>query len=78
MQESKGPAGAARGEGVSFTSEDGTWWRVYETEGVAVPGNRNALSLCFDSAWVIRRVSQYPDNWRELTPEQLEALSWKR
>ena len=78
MQQSEGPAGAARAEGVSFTALDGTWWRVYETEGSSTPGSRGARSLCFDSAWVIRRVAHYPENWRELSAEELEALSWQR
>ena len=78
MQQSEGPAGAARSDGVSFTAVDGTWWRVYETEVGGAHGTRSTRTLCFDSAWVIRRVSKYPDNWRELSAEDLEKLSWQR
>ena len=77
MQQSEGPAGAARSEGVSFTALDGTWWRVYETESRG-HGAAGARSLCFDSAWVIRRVTQYPENWRDLSAEELEQLSWQK
>lgn len=78
MLQNESPSGAARGDVITFTGLDGTWWRVYETEGSAVPGSRGARCLCFDSAWVIRRVWTFPDNWRELSAKDLDALSWQR
>ena len=78
MQENESPSGTARGAEVTFTGLDGTWWRVYEAEGAKVPGSRGARCLCFDSAWVIRRVWNFPDNWRQLVAMDLEALSWQR
>jgi hypothetical protein len=35
-------------------------------------------SLIFESVKVARRVRNYPANWRELTDDQLYALSWSR
>jgi len=35
-------------------------------------------SLVFENTKVARRVREYPANWRELSDEQLYALSWSR
>ena len=35
-------------------------------------------SLVFENTSVARRVREYPANWRELSDEQLYALSWSR
>lgn len=35
-------------------------------------------SLVFENTRIARRVHEYPANWRELTDEQLYALSWSR
>lgn len=77
MQHNESPTGP-RDEAVTFTSPDGTWWRVHEAKGELVPGSRGVRCLCFDSAWVIRRVWNYPDDWRKLSDTDLEALSWQR
>ena len=50
-------------------------WRVYEL-GPAPYDRRGANSLVFESDGVMRRVRSYPENWRELSPEALVALSW--
>ena len=54
-----------------------TWW-VTERDGLGVPGSRGAHCLVFMSDYAMRRVWQYPNDWRELEPESLEALSWTR
>jgi hypothetical protein len=36
------------------------------------------MSLVFESTDSARRVREYPTNWRELPPSDLEALSWRK
>jgi hypothetical protein len=50
-------------------------WRVYEL-GPAAYDRRGANTLVFESDGVIRRVRNYPKDWRELSVEELFALSW--
>ena len=51
-------------------------WRVFER---ATPnyGGRSHDVLVFDCATSFRCVRTYPGNWRELSAEALEALSWR-
>jgi hypothetical protein len=35
-------------------------------------------SLVFENSKIARRVHEYPANWRELSDEELYALSWSR
>jgi hypothetical protein len=51
-------------------------WRVYEL-GPASYDRRAANTLVFESDGVMRRVRQFPADWRELSPASLFALSWK-
>jgi hypothetical protein len=53
-----------------FVDESGTVWRVIERE-VPVPGK----SLFFESDVGWRRVRRYPNDWRNLSPQELDALS---
>ena len=59
-----------------FVDADGIYWSVYE----AFPGydRRGRATLVFESEDVVRRVRDYPDHWRDLSDEQLAALSWGR
>lgn len=50
-------------------------WLVYELRA-ALFDERRGTSLVFESDSVIRRVRKFPPNWRELTDEELLALSW--
>ena len=50
----------------------GELWGVYETQ------NEWGRSLIFESLKIARRVRSFPPDWRELTDEQLYALSWSR
>jgi hypothetical protein len=50
-------------------------WRVYEL-GPASYDRRGSNTLVFESEGVIRRVRNYPENWRDLSVEELVALSW--
>jgi hypothetical protein len=36
------------------------------------------MSLVFESTDSARRVREYPENWRELSAAELEALSWRK
>jgi hypothetical protein len=50
-------------------------WRIYELLPASYD-RRGGNTLVFESDGVIRRVRNFPDNWRELSAEQLFALSW--
>lgn len=39
---------------------------------------RSGTSLVFESENTMRRVRDYPSNWRTLSDEALAALSWAR
>jgi hypothetical protein len=55
---------------------------VTEQDGRRVPGNadgaRGLRCLVFASPEVIRRVWDYPPDWRTLPDSALLALSWRR
>ena len=55
-----------------FTA-DGEGWAVWEDS--LSPGGP---SLVFETNKIARRVHEYPANWRELSDEQLRAISWSR
>jgi hypothetical protein len=56
---------------------DGALWLVYEL--MASPyDRRQSPCLIFESDAVVRRVRDYPTNWRELSDDDLLALSWAR
>ena len=52
---------------------DGEGWAVWE-DSKALSGP----SLVFEANKIARRVHHYPSNWRELSDDQLYALSWSR
>ena len=55
---------------------DDTQWLVYELP--ALPFDRRSTpSLVFENENVVRRVRDYPLDWRSLSDEELFALSWK-
>src|SRR4051812_1252633 len=58
-----------------YHAADFSRWSVTEIAGnvVARPGQR---CLIFASAEAVRRVWNYPPDWRELTDPELETLSW--
>ncbi|HEX5829756.1 MAG TPA: hypothetical protein VFY16_02170 [Gemmatimonadaceae bacterium] len=61
-----------------FLDSSGVRWIVSERDAAHVPGGLARRCLIFESAAAVRRVWSFPDSWRELTDEQLAALSWKR
>lgn len=57
-----------------FVADDGTHWTVYEIANAHT--GWTSRSLIFVSDRGFRRVYNYPPHWRELSLEELEALSW--
>jgi hypothetical protein len=53
-------------------------WTVVEVDARAVPGARGARCLLFTREGCIRRVWDYPADWRTLDDAALAALSWHR
>lgn len=54
---------------------DGVLWLVYEMPAHAYD-RRQKPSLIFETDTAVRRVRNYPANWRALTDQDLLALSW--
>jgi hypothetical protein len=50
------------------------WW-VYELPASPLD-RRSTPSLVFESEGAMRRVRDYPLDWRSLSDEELVALSW--
>ena len=59
---------------------DGEWvhWSVVEVDATAVPGALGARCLVFARDGCIRRVWDYPADWRTYDDAGLAALSWRR
>ena len=53
-------------------------WSVVEVEASSVPGSRGAHCLVFSRRDCIRRVWDYPRDWRTLDAAGLSELSWHR
>ena len=51
-------------------------WRIYELSPASYD-RRAGTTLVFETEGVIRRARKFPDNWRDLSPAALMALSWK-
>ena len=68
------------GAPLSYRDTAGVQWTVVEVavDRRAVPGARGAHCLFFSRKDCIRRVWQYPADWRLLDPIALTALSWNR
>ena len=72
--------GLAAGEPRTF-AVGGVTWTVTERDGAGVPGNgdgaRGRRCLVFASPEAVRRVWDYPPDWRALPDAALFALSWR-
>jgi hypothetical protein len=55
---------------------EGVPWLVYELPPTPFD-RRSSPSLVFESDAAVRRVRDFPPNWRDLADEELFALSWK-
>ena len=54
---------------------DATRWLVYELPPPSFD-RRMTSTLVFESDEVIRKVRNFPNNWRDLSDDELFALSW--
>lgn len=50
-------------------------WRIYELSPASYD-RRGSNTLVFETDGVIRRVRNYPEDWRTLSVPELLALSW--
>lgn len=63
---------------VLFVDRGGRTWEVTEASGARVPAARGPSCLIFASAEAVRRVWDYPSDWRELSADELLEVSWHR
>lgn len=56
-----------------FEDPDGIIWEVRELK--LDYDRRSSASLIFESIGAVRRVRNYPPNWHELTPQELNEIS---
>lgn len=59
----------------SYVDPEGIAWRVFVQVRIYDTG-RQGRSLIFASETVVRRVRNFPDDWRERANAELERLSW--
>lgn len=52
-------------------------WLVFELPA-SLYDRRATPSLIFENETTIRRIRDYPSSWRELSDEELLALSWSQ
>lgn len=62
----------------AFVDDAGVTWRVTEHDGRDVPGARGPRYLRFTSDYTVRRIWEYPADWRSLPPKALAEVSWGR
>jgi hypothetical protein len=77
----RGPGPSLDPTPLAFIQElDEEWlhWTVVEVGADGVPGALGARCLVFSRQGCIRRVWNYPLNWRALDAAGLAALSWQR
>jgi hypothetical protein len=65
-------------DSLSFMDTLHVVWCVREREAGNDPGSCGHHCLIFECADVVRRVWEYPAFWRQLGPEALIVLSWRR
>jgi hypothetical protein len=63
---------------VQFVDEQYLYWSVVEVDARGVPGGRGVRCLVFTRDDCIRRVWDYPPDWRTWDAAALAALSWRR
>jgi len=61
----------------TFRDAAGCTWSAHEVAAGAVPWAHGPRCLLFGSETVVRRVWDYPPDWRALSDAELEALSWR-
>ncbi|GJG85516.1 hypothetical protein tb265_06970 [Gemmatimonadetes bacterium T265] len=75
------PAAPPARAGPRTLTHAGVTWTVTERDGAGVPGNadgvRGLRCLVFASPEAVRRVWDYPPDWRALPDDACYALSWR-
>jgi hypothetical protein len=66
------------GSPLAFQASDGVFWQVREYAGDGANGNGGDPCLVFESDSTVRRIRTFPAGWRELSSEDLLAVSWRR
>lgn len=61
-------------EQLSFTDHRGTLWSISERDATNVPGSKGARCLICMADAAVRRLWEYPRNWRQLAKADLELL----
>lgn len=61
-----------------FSAADGRRWTVRELSVGGAPWAQGPRCLVFEGEGRMRRVWDYPADWRDLSDPALEALSWNR
>jgi len=61
-----------------YVDDEFVQWSVVEVDARAIPGARGPRCLLFSRQDCIRRVWEYPADWRLLDAPALIALSWHR
>ena len=61
-----------------YLDDECSHWSVVEVDARAVPGARGVRCLIFMCESCIRRVWDYPPDWRTYDDAGLAALSWRR
>jgi len=59
-----------------FQDRDRREWRVFQRQRRELDG-RSATVLIFESSVSFRCVATFPEDWRRLSWESLERLSWE-
>ena len=72
------------GAAIKFTDSDGVHWEVREIPAPVLDDSNPAAFgeyargwLLFSSALLRKRLTGYPENWRTLTPYELEKWCWR-
>ena len=75
-EENTARGGRSSSDPIQFQDSKGQVWRV--SERVRVGYDRKSVrTLVFESSMAIRCVRAYPGEWRSLSPDELEYLSWQ-
>ena len=77
--------GANNVEAIEFTDSDGVQWEVRQIPAPVLKdvdpssafGEYSRGWLLFSSEHLKKRLAPYPENWRELTPYELEKWCWR-
>ena len=72
------PRTTAKVDAVSFYDAENVFWHVTERDSRLDPGARGDWCLVFSCDGAVRRIWDYPREWRDLAPDALLALSWRR